>query len=148
VTERLVVRTRSDRCRECQACALACSLYHDGACGLSAARLAVTKDMARFTFDITICRHCPSPVCVDACPVDAISVDLHGVVRIDEDECVRCGACASGCPFGAIFYDALGDRYLTCDLCAGRDGGPLCVEICPASALELVCVDDESQESV
>ena len=148
MTERLLIRTRPDRCRDCQACALACSLYHDGACGLSAARLAVTKDMARFTFDITICRHCLSPACVDACSVDAISVDRNGVTRIDQDACARCGACASACPFGAIFYDAGGDRYLTCDLCAGRDGGPLCVDVCPASALELVRVDEHGRECV
>ena len=148
MTERLLIRTRADRCSECQVCALACSLYHDGECGLSAARLAVVKDMSRFTFDITICRHCLSPACVAACPSDAISVDRRGVVRIDQDECVRCGACASGCPFGAIFHDALRDRYIKCDLCAERDAGPLCVEVCPTSALELVCVDEECQESV
>jgi Fe-S-cluster-containing hydrogenase component 2 len=32
------------------------------------------------------------------------------------------------------------DRYLKCDLCTGRDGGPLCVEMCPVGALYLAPV--------
>ena len=125
-------------CRDCQACALACSLHHEGECNLSLARLVITKDMRRYQFDIVICRHCDEPDCMLACPSDAMILDGRGVVIILDDECNRCGACAAKCPHDAIFYNEAQDRYLKCDLCAGREQGPICVELCPVEALTLV----------
>ena len=122
-------------CRDCQTCTLACSLYHEGECNLGLARLRVTKDMARYAFDVLMCRHCDVPDCMLACPADAMLVDDRGVVIISHDNCTRCGACAVGCPHDAIFYDEVTDRYLKCDLCTGREEGPLCVELCPVGAL-------------
>jgi Fe-S-cluster-containing hydrogenase component 2 len=45
-----------------------------------------------------------------------------------------------------LFYHEAYDRYLKCDLCAGRDGGPVCVAICPVGALTLegVAVTEEA----
>ena len=98
------------------------------------------KHMAESAFDVRICRHCDSPDCIIACPTDAMSLDERGVVIIDDDECVRCGACAIACPHNAIKHYEATDRYLKCDLCAGREGGPLCVELCPVGALTLADV--------
>jgi len=127
-------------CRDCQACVLACSLYHEGECNLYLARLAVLKDMARYEFNILVCQHCDAPACMLDCPADAMRLDDRGVVIIDDDACIRCGDCASACPYDAIFYNEAEDRYLKCDLCAGREDGPLCVEVCPVGALTLVDV--------
>ena len=131
------IKTDAALCRECQACTLACSLYHDGECNLSLARLQVIKDMARYEFQILICRHCESPDCLAACPSEAIVLNAQGVAVILDDACLRCGACVTACPYGVLFYNEARDRYLKCDLCAGRDGGPLCVAICPVGALTL-----------
>ena len=131
------LRATDELCRDCQACALGCSLYHDGECNLHLARLAVTKDQARYEFAITICRHCEHPDCLEACPTGAISLDDRGVAILNDAECNRCGACAAACPYEAISYNEARDRYLKCDLCAGRGVGPLCVELCPVGALTL-----------
>ena len=131
------IKTDAALCRECQACTLACSLYHDGECNLSLARLQVIKDMALYEFQILICRHCESPDCLAACPSEAIVLNAQGVAVILDDACLRCGACVTACPYGVLFYNEARDRYLKCDLCAGRDGGPLCVAICPVGALTL-----------
>jgi Fe-S-cluster-containing hydrogenase component 2 len=138
------VLTRSNRiqlvpdlCRDCQACALACSLYHEGECNPSLARLVVSKDMARYEFHIAICQQCDSPDCIPACPTRAMRRDNQGVVTLVEDECTQCGACVDSCPFGAIFYNEVQGRHLKCDHCAGREDGPLCVEVCPVGALTL-----------
>ena len=131
------IKTDATLCRECQACTLACSLYHDGECNLSLARLQVIKDMARYEFQILICRHCESPDCLAACPSEAIVLNAQDVAVILDDACLRCGACVTACPYGVLFYNEARDRYLKCDLCAGRDGGPLCVAICPVGALTL-----------
>ena len=131
------IRVDAGLCRDCQACTLACSLTHEGECNLSLARLLVIKDMARYEFHIQICQHCDSPDCMAACPNEAMRRDDRGVVIIVEEECIRCGACLASCPYHAIFYYEAGDRYLKCDLCAGRESGPVCVELCPVGALTM-----------
>jgi carbon-monoxide dehydrogenase iron sulfur subunit len=117
---------------------LACSLYHEGECNLGLARLRVVKDMARYEFTITICRHCDEPDCLPACPSDALALNDQGVVILLRDACNSCGLCASSCPYDAIFFHEPNDRYLKCDLCAGREEGPLCVGLCPVGALTWV----------
>ncbi len=138
------IEVHADLCRDCQACQLACSLHHEGQCHLGLARLQVTKDMAHYTFDVTVCHHCTTPECLEACPTTAMSLDSRGVVLIDDDECTRCGACAAACPHEALFYCEREDRYLKCDLCAGREEGPLCVALCPVGALVLAQRPSES----
>jgi len=125
-------------CRDCQACALGCSLYHDSVCSPDRARLTVTKDMARYEFDIRICCQCETPECLAVCPVGAMALDDRSVVIMDGNVCIRCGACADACPFDAVFYHEASDRYLKCDLCAGRVEGPLCAQLCPVGALKLI----------
>ncbi|HHX65962.1 MAG TPA: 4Fe-4S dicluster domain-containing protein [Chloroflexi bacterium] len=133
-------------CRDCQACTLACSLYHERVCSPALARLVVSKDMSTYQFRIQICRHCDDPACYAACPVDAMHMDDDGVVTISDDACIRCGACAQACPYDAIFYNEAADRYLKCDLCTGRAEGPLCVEICPVGALHLSSMMTDAKE--
>lgn len=132
------------RCRDCQACSLACSLAHEGGCGPSHARLAVRKDMARYVFGIVVCQHCVEPACLDACPTGALQLDGRGIVIMDEERCTSCGLCEAACPYGAILYQAADHRYLKCDLCAGRGDGPLCVAMCPVGALTLSCATEEA----
>ncbi len=125
-------------CRDCQVCVLACSLHHEGECNLGLARLVVTKDMARYEFDIVICQHCDEPDCILACPSDAMLLDDRGVVIILDEECDCCCSCAASCPHDSIFYNEAQDRYIKCDLCADREQGPVCVELCPVGALTFV----------
>ncbi len=127
--------TDSNLCRECQACTLACSLYHEGQCGPSLARLRVLKDMERYRFQIIFCRQCDEPDCMAACPNQALRLNEWGVPVIYQDECLLCGACQEACPYGALFYHQTSGRYLKCDLCAGREAGPVCAEVCPVGAI-------------
>lgn len=138
MSRRMGIRTDPGLCRDCQACALGCSLYHESVCSPARARVVVTKDMARYEFDVRICRHCDEPQCLAACAADAMSLDGRGVVIIDDEACIQCGACADACPYEAIVYHEAEDRYLKCDLCAGRSEGPLCAQLCPVGALTVV----------
>lgn len=124
-------------CRDCQPCTLGCSLFHFQECNPTKARLQILKNMAEYKFNIIICRQCEDPECVAPCPNESIKIDDRGVIIIDQDECIRCGACADACPYHAIFYNKELDQYLKCDLCAGREGRPVCTEVCPVGALTL-----------
>jgi len=123
-------------CRGCDMCTLACSLYHTGQCRPSLARLRVTKDIERYRFTIRVCRQCPEPACLDACPTEGAMIrDDTRVVSIVEENCIACGSCMDACPYDAISHHEGLDLYLKCDLCQGRERGPLCVEVCPTGAI-------------
>lgn len=49
--------------------------------------------------DKDTCTGCES--CVDACPVEAISM-VDGFAEVSEDDCIDCGACVGECPVEAI----------------------------------------------
>jgi len=38
--------------------------------------------------------------CADVCPTEAITVDK--VAKVDEDECIDCGTCVEECPVESI----------------------------------------------
>ncbi|MBQ6896466.1 MAG: 4Fe-4S binding protein, partial [Oscillospiraceae bacterium] len=40
--------------------------------------------------------------CKRVCPVGAISGNVKEAHVIDTNKCIKCGACLSGCKFGAI----------------------------------------------
>ena len=40
--------------------------------------------------------------CVDACPVEAISMNNDGKAEVDTSTCTDCGACVDECPVEAI----------------------------------------------
>jgi len=41
-------------------------------------------------------------VCVDACPVGAISMNEDNVAVVNADECTECGVCVEECPSQCI----------------------------------------------
>ncbi len=54
---------------------------------------------------ITEClQEIPCNPCVDACPVDAISMaNINDTPKIDYDKCIGCGNCVDACPGLAMF---------------------------------------------
>ena len=45
-------------------------------------------------------------ICVDDCPVDAITLKDGQKAVINEDECIRCGRCHDVCPHEAVRHDS------------------------------------------
>ena len=50
------------------------------------------------------CQKCRFTDCVSVCPVDCFHGD-EGMLYIDPDACIDCGACEPQCPVHAIFED-------------------------------------------
>ena len=61
---------------------------------------AVCKDLLNFTILADTCIGCT--VCTKACPTGAISGALKQPHAIDQEKCVKCGACIEKCRFNAI----------------------------------------------
>ena len=54
-------------------------------------------------------------------------------MKINEDECIACGACEPECPTDSIKTTLLAYKIVaaTCTECAGDHEKPHCVEVCP-----------------
>ena len=122
-------------CSGCRICELSCAIEHFGVNNpkKSAVRVLTTYPHPVVRMPI-VCSQCKSPVCADACPVDAIK-RRDGVVGLCADECISCMKCVEACPFGAIYVHDDIDHPIKCDLCNGQ---PKCVKNCPKGALRLV----------
>jgi len=139
------LRHYPERCTGCGACELACALYHEGKESLAFSRIHLIYDPFAGDHKAEVCIQCYSPGCYYACPANAVQIDPDtGVRYIDEEKCIGCGACERACPLMPekliIRYKIVNGKkkYFKCDLCRGRPEGPACIEVCPASALELV----------
>jgi Fe-S-cluster-containing hydrogenase component 2 len=62
-----------------------------------------------------------------------------GRTVINYDRCINCKTCVVVCPFGAVGFDPVAKKIISCDLC---DGDPVCVKFCETEALQYV---DESK---
>ena len=99
------------------------------------------------------CQNCLAHPCREVCPKGAVSLDHHGRSVIDQDKCIRCGKCASVCPYqaiilqerpcakacgmGAIHSDAHGRAEIDYDKCVSCG---MCLVNCPFGA-----ISDKSQ---
>jgi len=125
-------------CSGCGVCVDVCSLYHFGECSpyLSAITLHMNPIDA-YTTEVETCHQCLEPVCVTACPTEAMYIhEESGAICIISEECIACGLCAEACEFNKrseiIKYNPQMGKYFKCDLC---EGNPQCVSCCPMGAL-------------
>lgn len=138
-------------CTDCGNCVDACGRRH----GYS--RLERSGLQLGSMLFPSACRHCEDPVCL-LCSVNGIVREPDGEIRIVNDNCIGCGACAERCPYDNIqMHDLVekdtgfigklfkSDKHddpieefhqklaVKCDLCAGYDYYA-CVHACPVGA--------------
>jgi molybdopterin-containing oxidoreductase family iron-sulfur binding subunit len=150
------------RCNGCNACVIACKVEHNLPLGVLLTAI-LEKEVGRYpnanrVFYPVLCNHCEKPPCVPVCPTKATYRRADGIVLVDWDACIGCGACIVACPYDQRSYvadarsahpgGALEHRNpdgfkapagvpVKCDFCFHRvDAGrpPACVEACPTHA--------------
>jgi len=134
-----------DRCTQCFGCEVACKSWRDVGLGVRWRRVhkiwTGRYPEVKLASVSVSCMHCTDPVCVKACPVQAIQKRVQdGIVVADRNKCIGCKACSKECPFGAPQFGTDG-KMQKCDMCVhevdlGKESPP-CVETCPTKALQL-----------
>jgi len=125
-----------EKCTGCLQCELACSYDNEGVFNPSKSRIKVFKFEDAGRFVPYTCTQCDDAWCMQACPVDAISVDTATGAKVVSDVlCVGCKVCTIACPFGTVNYNSSTGKVIKCDLCEGE---PACVTACPTAAITYV----------
>lgn len=68
-------------------------------------------------FEAQLCLACDPAPCVQACPTDAFSQRRGGGVKVKRQTCIRCGACAEACPVDAVYMDIQTGYPVVCIHC-------------------------------
>ena len=138
-------------CSGCGICELMCSLYHEGEVSPVLARGTLERDPFNAEYLFSSCRQCLAPSCYISCPFPdkAIKIDRQtGVKYIVDEECTGCKKCIRACPINPPGLKLNKEKKLVykCDLCRGREKGPICVEYCPQGALSVLKVKRRKKE--
>ena len=92
------------------------------------------------------CMHCADPGCLAACPADGAIVQYtNGIVDFQQQNCIGCGYCVSGCPFDIPKFNPTTKKMFKCTLCVDRVSEglePACIKSCPTGCLHFGSKDD------
>lgn len=99
-----------------------------------------------------LCNHCKDAPCIPVCPTDATyRREEDGIVVIDKEECIGCGACVSECPYDARYLYEEGDSKKAgkCTFCIHRVAAgllPACVSSCVSHARSFGDLNDSKSQ--
>jgi len=137
-----VIQIDIEKCTGCRTCEVACSIRKTGQSNPTRSRIRIIRYEKRgefHNFIPMVCQQCSNPLCMEVCPVSAISKDADtGAIIVTTDTCVGCKVCSIVCPIGGISMDPVTNKAFKCDLCGGE---PECVKHCDPEAITFVSKD-------
>lgn len=144
-----VIAVHLDRCTGCKTCELYCATERgsNGKTLLQAVQeTPLPQSRVRVegsnSVPVTLqCRQCLKAPCLDACLTGALIRDPDSnTVVLQENNCIGCWTCTLFCPYGVIYPWPERKVALKCDQCLYMEL-PVCADVCPTQALELVDLD-------
>jgi len=93
------------RCIGCSGCKETCAQFNGLPRGAQWRRV-IEKTLGEGSERVRVfismgCMHCGEPSCVGVCPTGATRKRPDGIVIIDPNSCIGCGACILACPYRA-----------------------------------------------
>ena len=141
------------RCIGCNACVVACKQWHHVPPG--PAKWIRVYQWERGGWSglnlhllVVPCYHCEHPVCMKACPNDALyKEEKYGALLVREDRCKGDRKCWQACPYGAPQFEGDGQGAIMskCTMCYDRLENhlkPICVLSCSMRALEFGPIEE------
>jgi formate dehydrogenase iron-sulfur subunit len=150
----------TSKCIGCKACQVACMEWNDlrGPIGTNTGGYENPHDLSDTTWTLMRfaevednkgnlewlirkdgCMHCADPGCLKACPSPGAIVQYsNGIVDFQEENCIGCGYCITGCPFDIPRISRRDHKAYKCTLCSDRVAvglEPACIKACPTGAL-------------
>ncbi len=154
------------RCIGCKACQAACMEWNDlrDAVGVNEGFYTNPADLSADSWTLMRfreeeiggdlqwlilkdgCLHCADPGCLRACPAPgAILQYSNGIVDFQQENCIGCGYCQTGCPFNIPRFSVKDAKAYKCTLCSDRVAvglEPACIKTCPTQALSFGSKED------
>jgi formate dehydrogenase iron-sulfur subunit len=97
------------------------------------------------------CMHCSEPGCLIACPADGAIVQYqNGIVDFQQENCIGCQYCVTGCPFNIPKFNEQTKKVYKCTLCSDRVAQglePACIKACPTGCLQFGLKEDMKAEA-
>ena len=153
-----------EKCIACRACQVACKQWNElpaekttffaaaggyqNPIGLSPKTYTLVKfyevekdNRLRWLFRVQRCFHCVDPACVKACPVSPKAMTHlkdQGIVYVNKDLCIGCGACHEYCPWNTPQIDDTIGKSTKCTFCVDRVTNglePACAKACTTGAI-------------
>jgi formate dehydrogenase iron-sulfur subunit len=153
-------------CIGCKACQVACSEWNDiradvgtnigvydnptdlDAKAWTVMRFSETEENGKLEWLIRKdgCMHCSDPGCLKACPAPGAIIQYkNGIVDFNQENCIGCGYCVTGCPFNVPRISKEDSKAYKCSLCSDRVAvgqEPSCVKTCPTGAISFGSKED------
>ena len=146
----MVIDTR--KCVGCSDCTLACQMENQVPIGYARSWVAesVTGKYPESRLELRSerCNHCTNSPCVRCCPTDASYQLENGIVLVDKEKCIGCGACVVSCPYDARFMhpDGYADKCTFCNHLVEEGKNPACVDVCPTHCMYFGDIEDPESE--
>ncbi len=143
-----------DRCIGCFSCEIACKNENQVALGVQYNKVFNVGPSGEYPnmemYQVpALCQACANAPCVEVCPTGASYIDKDGLILIDSEKCIACGACMTACPYGARSYNEKADYVEKCTMCShllNANDQPACVKACCAKARIVGDVNDPNSE--
>jgi Fe-S-cluster-containing dehydrogenase component len=142
------------KCVGCSDCVVACQTENDVPVGFCRDWVIEVVDGTYPNVSIELrserCNQCKNSPCVRCCPTGASHFEDGGIVLVEHNKCIGCGACIESCPYNARYSHPEGyvDKCTFCIHRVREGSDPACVSVCPTKCMYFGDVDDPNSKIV